>query len=313
MKRYTTDEYNEIFSKLPQEVRDVLASMTTVETILAIGEKRKLHVDQIDKLREVAFDVMMGITASKDMTNEVAKECGISQIEASVLVRDVDTEIFKPIKEIMMHMYGEGAPFAKKEGFKQSTTVGTKTSTDEEDHSNLDKESILNEIENPPEAKVKVVITEPIAEAGIQAPEQSPNQAPQSKSETVIPSTTEVSPKALEKSAETPSKPDISALRENILKNITETKLSGVVTMPKEQTIAIQQVASAQTLTPQPSIKQNEEKIEPEASFSPEPSKTESPTVPKTEIAIPNADASKETTPPGNNYPGIDPYREPIE
>lgn len=146
---YSTEEYNQIFDRLPSEIQDVIESYDTSKKMWAIGQKHRLHIDDIGKLNDIILDVMMGITASKDFIDEIVKEIKISKLDASAIVHDVNEEIFKPIKEIMVRVYGESAPF------KPKTLRTTQANEDHADE--LSSDELLREIETPEPLKVRKI------------------------------------------------------------------------------------------------------------------------------------------------------------
>jgi len=152
MIKYDQNQYVEIFYKLPLEIKDVVAATSTTEHLWKIGQKHNLHIDKIGVMTDLAFDVMMGIVASRNFVAELQKELGIDALDAANLARDIDENVFHPIKESMVKLYGDKAPN------KPSSTLVTLTEDDEE-HIDLDKDLLLREIESPIIAKTRVDIT----------------------------------------------------------------------------------------------------------------------------------------------------------
>jgi hypothetical protein len=159
MIKYTPTQYNNILDKLPQEIRDVVLSLDTSNHIWKIGEKHNLQIDKVGSMHDLAMDVMMGIVATKDFVKELQDTLQIGALEASVLARDVDENIFKPIKETMIHLYAGRAPY------KPSSSLVQYYEEDDE-HPELSKENILREIEDPTDSVVKkettVVASKPL-------------------------------------------------------------------------------------------------------------------------------------------------------
>lgn len=153
MSKYTSEQYNKVFWKLPVEIRDMITSYSTTEHITIIGKKHNLHIDKIGELVDLTFDVMMGIVATKDFVAELQNTLQITALEASVLARDIDENIFKPIKETMTHLYAGRAPF------KPSSSL-VEYYDEEEDHPALDKNTLLKEIEDPEPVKIKKEIVQ---------------------------------------------------------------------------------------------------------------------------------------------------------
>jgi len=141
MQKYTPQQYNDILYKLPQEIRDVVISLDTSRRLYTLGDKHKLQIDQIGIMHDITMDTMMGIIASKNIIDEVAENCNISRADAGLVVHDIDEEVFKPIKELMVKLYSGGAPF-------KPVTLKTADEKDE-DHADLSAHDILREIEDP--------------------------------------------------------------------------------------------------------------------------------------------------------------------
>ncbi|MES2409176.1 MAG: hypothetical protein V4509_02635, partial [Patescibacteria group bacterium] len=148
MQKYTTEQYNKIFWNLPAEIRNVVSSVETTDHINIIGKKHNLQIDKIGDLVDLTFDVVMGIVATKDFVKEIQNDLHMSALEASVLARDIDENIFKPIKETMVGLYAGRAPH------KPSSSLVQYYEEDEE-HPSLDKQTLLKEIEDPTPAEVK--------------------------------------------------------------------------------------------------------------------------------------------------------------
>lgn len=218
MTNYTTKEYKEILSKLPQEIRDKVSSYDTVEALWKIGESHKLHVDQIGAMNNVALDVMMGITASKDFVEELSKAIGVSRLEANLISSSIDEELFKPIKELMKKTYGDSAPFK----LKTLQRIDEK----EEHPDELHKDEILKAIEDPEIVNLS---------------KRESNDKNTDNTHT-IEKTPEVEKNDIKKEDDVVQKedeivPQIRESRERLLNLISSKKLDSVVTMAAHQAI----------------------------------------------------------------------------
>jgi len=173
MSKYTNKQYTDIFWKLPIEIRNVISSYDTTEHILKIGKKHNLQIDQLGKMTDTTFDVIMGIVATKDYVAEISNELKISSLEASSIVRDVDEEILKPIKETLRSLYADGAPNRPSSSLVQYYEEG-------DDHPSLDKDALLKEIEEPVASPIrKETVMQPASEvASSQASKQNSREIP---------------------------------------------------------------------------------------------------------------------------------------
>jgi hypothetical protein len=153
MIKYKNQQYVNVFDKLPEDIRNVVSSYETTEHLLSIGKKHNLQIDQIGVMTDITFDVIMGIIATKNFVTEITNEIKVSPLEASTLVRDIDEEILKPIKKIMVALYEDGAPNRPSSSLVQYYE-------EDENHPSLDKNSLLKEIEDPTPVEVKKEIAE---------------------------------------------------------------------------------------------------------------------------------------------------------
>src|SRR3989344_1248469 len=146
--KYTVSQYNQVSKKLPLEIRDVVWSQSTNDKLFEIAQRHKLHIDKSGEMINLVLDVMMGMEPAKTFVHDLQRVTELPALDASTLARDIDEEIFKPIKNTMIKLYGDGAPY------KPSSTL-VQFYEEEEEHKALDKDALLKEIENPAEAVVR--------------------------------------------------------------------------------------------------------------------------------------------------------------
>ncbi len=211
MQKLSVEQYNKIYSKLPEELKALSSSSETSEKVMKIGQRYHLQVDQIGTLIDIVLDVIMGITASRNFIEEIKKELGLSVDDASSIGRDINDEIFMPIKDIMMRVYKDEAPN------KPAPTL--QVSHDEEDHSNVSKAEILKEIEEPSKPEIKK----------IKLKEEIPTI---SKSKEIEEFHEELSGKTI-----LAPKIEPNVIFPSQAKNITETKIGSIVTPQKIEII----------------------------------------------------------------------------
>ncbi len=144
MQFITGKKYRATFNKLPQEVQDVISTDENWEKIHEIGTAHKLHIDSEGQLINMTIDVMMGFIPGNEFSHMICKEIGIEKNIADQIVHDIDEKIFKPIKQKMIDLYGE-----KGEKTKNAYDVSEYDPHAEEDHSDLTRNDVLKEIEQP--------------------------------------------------------------------------------------------------------------------------------------------------------------------
>ena len=103
---YTPEQLEEKFDMLPENVRKTLNSVDVEKHILSIGRSHKLHVDILDELADETGLVMLGLTHPRNYVEHLRERLGISNDEAVSLARDVNAQIFSPIREALKKVHG---------------------------------------------------------------------------------------------------------------------------------------------------------------------------------------------------------------
>ncbi|MDQ5950169.1 MAG: hypothetical protein QG585_109 [Patescibacteria group bacterium] len=299
MKKYSNEEYNKIFDSLPLEIRNVISSYDSVKKIIEIGKKHNLQIDQQGILNDLALDVMMGIVPSGKFIEELAKEINVTKLQASVIAHDVDEEILKPIKELMVKTYADGAPFRPKSSLQ--------VTHEDENHEGIERDELLRSIEEPEISQVKKWRSDGTIESIVtfsDTKEFSKTPDPE-----VFKKTEPETPTNLSQT--------LKESRERLLNLISSKKLDSVVTMtPHEKTESAKPVpptfASEEKA---PIIQEIEKQIEvkkmPENPFIVTPPKVENvatptiPTPPTPEFIVPKVEVALEV--PSKSLPEIAP------
>lgn len=152
------EEYIELYKKLPKDIFDFVYSENTTKKLYELAQKHHLHIDEAGILHDIIMDTAMGIIATKNLQSEIVRELKLNPLDASRIVQEVDTEIFAPIKQIMVETYKHSNPF-------KPQTLQHVDEEDELDETHLDRNHLLNEIENPPESfKKKEVLKDEVKE-----------------------------------------------------------------------------------------------------------------------------------------------------
>ncbi len=171
--KYTAAQYYEVNKKLPPEIRDVVVSTSTVDKLYEIGKKHNLLIDDMGKMVNLTLDIIMGMSPARTFVQDLLKEVDIKPLEASTLIRDIDEEILKPIKHIMISLYADGAPNRPSSSLVQYYE-------EDDNHPSLDKDALLKEIEEPVASPIrKEMVMQPASEvASSQASKQNSREIP---------------------------------------------------------------------------------------------------------------------------------------
>lgn len=100
----TTKIIKERFDALPKSIQDIIMSTNYEETLLGIGKQYQLNVEQLGILEKDTTMVMMGITPTKDFTNELIHELRVDETKGVQIVRDINEKIFSRIRELLKLM-----------------------------------------------------------------------------------------------------------------------------------------------------------------------------------------------------------------
>lgn len=179
---YTNQQLEQMLDTLPEDVKGVLFGFDTGKRIREIGSKYSLHIDKLSVLVDETNLVMFGITKPNDFPGVIQSKLGVTNDIAGLIVHDINEQIFESIRESLKKIHNEeelveikgnnltenypqedsGAqitlePIDKtilKESGIEIIDEPTNTTTSE----NLNRESVLNDIENPVKTTERVVL-----------------------------------------------------------------------------------------------------------------------------------------------------------
>lgn len=104
---YVGEEFQKRYKALPEDIQNVLTAMASVDTIFAIGKKHGLMIDQIGKMADEIWKVMLGLADPKDFIRNLASALGIESEKASAIASDVNTQMFQLIRESLRKLYDQ--------------------------------------------------------------------------------------------------------------------------------------------------------------------------------------------------------------
>lgn len=117
---YAPAELYEKFKNLPDDVQNSFLSIDTYNILHKIVERYHLHVDQSGLLSEEVGLVMLGATRPDDFLTSIQTKLGIPLETAGNIVKDINTEIFFPIRSSLealnnggISKYRESAPLVE--------------------------------------------------------------------------------------------------------------------------------------------------------------------------------------------------------
>jgi hypothetical protein len=163
-EKYGDDgKLDERFRTLPVDVQEAVGSVDYQNAIVQIGQKEKLTVDQMGALEEATTKVMLGIVHPGEYRGLLMSKLGIEKERVDNIVTAVNTKIFLEIRESFMKMFEtEDTKYDKPKVKEVAPTIPTNNAPAIENHTILDRDQLLNQLENPQRVKpaIQTVATE---------------------------------------------------------------------------------------------------------------------------------------------------------
>ena len=100
-----TIEIQTNFHALADELRTHFASMETAKAISIIGAKHQFAQDKIQQLSYIAAMILLAETNIVDFVKTLQEKCGLKEKPARQLARDLNQEIFLPVKESLKKLH----------------------------------------------------------------------------------------------------------------------------------------------------------------------------------------------------------------
>ncbi len=104
MDEKTTQMIKERFDALPKMIQEAILSSGYENSLIEIGKKYQLNVEQMGTLELETTLTMMGITATKDFEVELTRELKFDKIKGAQIVTDINEKVFLTIRELLKIM-----------------------------------------------------------------------------------------------------------------------------------------------------------------------------------------------------------------
>lgn len=143
MDEETQKIITEQMKHLPEDVATAIISVEYQAKLQDVVKRQRLMIDQAGKLEMETTLVMIGLEQLGDYIANLTRELEISAIRAGEIAEDVNNIIFKPVRKSLENM----AKALEKE--EEADEEISASATVDQEVANLDRDQILNEIENP--------------------------------------------------------------------------------------------------------------------------------------------------------------------
>ncbi|MFA5830283.1 MAG: hypothetical protein WC878_00460 [Candidatus Paceibacterota bacterium] len=101
---YTKEQLDKMFSDLPDDVREAMTSVDTMEVLNEIKEKYKLHIDQVGQLSAEIALLMVGVISSSRFVPNLENLMMIPKETAKTIASEVNEKIFQRVRNTLKSM-----------------------------------------------------------------------------------------------------------------------------------------------------------------------------------------------------------------
>lgn len=152
MDENTTKIIKEKFDSLPENIQELIMSSNYQDTLIELGRKYQLNVEQMGILERETTLVLLGLSPTNTFETELTRELNIDKMKGSQIVTEINEKIFITIRDLLKLMYtpkGEEPSVEETPEEKgQSLETSSRTLLD---NKNLEsRDELLEKIENPP-------------------------------------------------------------------------------------------------------------------------------------------------------------------
>ena len=95
---YSQEILKNKYASLPSDVKNAISSVDTFRALEGVAKKYSLHIDKLDELTQEVGFVMLGLTNPEDFLKNLAARLEISETTAGEIEREINEQIFSPIR-----------------------------------------------------------------------------------------------------------------------------------------------------------------------------------------------------------------------
>lgn len=112
-KKYTPEQFWELYKKLPQELKDALFAEETGNNIYEICKRNEIE-ENLDEIVDLVGQVLLGVLPPEEFQETLEKELKLEKELAKKVSQEIHRFIFYPVKTSLEEIYRiEIAPPAK--------------------------------------------------------------------------------------------------------------------------------------------------------------------------------------------------------
>lgn len=104
-KTYTPEEIQKKFDSLPPDVKDLVYGADMLSVIQKVGERYKLHIDQLTTLEAETADVLTGFSKPEEFVANLVASLSVDRTQAESIAKEINDSLFIKIRESMKKVY----------------------------------------------------------------------------------------------------------------------------------------------------------------------------------------------------------------
>jgi hypothetical protein len=102
---HADEEFDKIFTTLPEDVREAMSSVNTLNIIMEMKTKYGLHIDQLGELSAEVGMLMLGKTPPQEFIGKVESVLRVPKETAKQIATEVNEKIFRPVRESLAQIH----------------------------------------------------------------------------------------------------------------------------------------------------------------------------------------------------------------
>jgi hypothetical protein len=102
---YTKSQLDKMFAGLPDDVKEAMTSVDTVDVLKEIQEKYHFHLDQVADLSAEVGMLMLGAIPPQSFISTVQKSLGVPKETAKEIAATINEKIFKKVRRSLMEIH----------------------------------------------------------------------------------------------------------------------------------------------------------------------------------------------------------------
>lgn len=128
-KRYTKEEFNKLYTGLPEELQEALFSNESSDHVKAACERNDLATEKNSLVAEEVGNVLLGLSTPGEFEGNLIKEVGLKKDIAQKVARELDRFIFYGVKHALAQLHGREISPGPTGALAPSATPQIKTSS----------------------------------------------------------------------------------------------------------------------------------------------------------------------------------------